>query len=136
MSPVLVALLGLAFAALLSASSLSQVNWNPTLFVGFGEEARWRHERSPKQTGMRPFLLPLAKRLWRLASLEVVDVGDVNKLGTFGWRLHHAIGAGRISASEARVFDLLVPVVATLGPLLLVQDSASSSLPGFPEDGT
>lgn len=54
----------------------------------------------------------------RAAGLGVVEVGEVNKLGTFGWRLHHAMGAGRISASEARFFDILVPVAAKLDPLL------------------
>jgi glycosyltransferase involved in cell wall biosynthesis len=54
----------------------------------------------------------------RAVGLEVVHVAEVNKLGTFGWRLHHAIGAGRISSSEARLFDWLVPVAKSLDPVL------------------
>lgn len=54
----------------------------------------------------------------RAAGLELVDVGEVNRLGTFGWRLHHSLGAGRISASEARLFDLLVPLARALDPVL------------------
>jgi glycosyltransferase involved in cell wall biosynthesis len=54
----------------------------------------------------------------RAAGLRVVEVAEVNKLGTIGWRLHHAMGAGRISSSEARVFDLLVPIAKALDPVL------------------
>jgi hypothetical protein len=54
----------------------------------------------------------------RAAGLELIDIAEVNKLGTVGWRLHHALGAGRISGSEARLFDLLVPVARRLDPVL------------------
>jgi glycosyltransferase involved in cell wall biosynthesis len=54
----------------------------------------------------------------RAAGLEVIDVAEVNKLGTYGWRVHHAMGAGHIRSSEARFFDLLVPVAAALDPVL------------------
>jgi len=48
--------------------------------------------------------------LVRSAGLELVSLVPFNRLGAIGWRLHHAIGAGRISAAEARSFDLLVPL--------------------------
>lgn len=58
MSPRLVALLGLAFSALLSVSSLSLVDWNPTLFVGFGEEdwstTQYADERLDYELLLRP----------------------------------------------------------------------------------
>jgi glycosyltransferase involved in cell wall biosynthesis len=54
----------------------------------------------------------------RSAGLDLVAIGEVNRLGTFGWRLHHGLGAGRISASEARLFDLLVPLARALDPIL------------------
>ncbi len=52
------------------------------------------------------------------AGLEPVQVNGFNKLGAIGWRLHHAFGAGRITASEARAFDLMVPIARRLEPLL------------------
>jgi glycosyltransferase involved in cell wall biosynthesis len=54
----------------------------------------------------------------RAAGLRIVDAAEVNKVGTIGWRLHHGLGAGRISTSEARVFDLLVPLARLLDPVL------------------
>ena len=54
----------------------------------------------------------------RAAGLEVVQLAEVNKLGTIGWKLHHAIGASHIKSSEARMFDLLVPAAAALDPVL------------------
>jgi SAM-dependent methyltransferase len=54
----------------------------------------------------------------RAAGLELVALDEVNRLGTVGWRLHHGFGAGRITASEARIFDLLVPLARRLDPVL------------------
>jgi len=54
----------------------------------------------------------------RAAGLELIDVAEVNRLGTIGWRLHHALGARSISSSEARMFDWLVPVAKSLDPVL------------------
>ena len=54
----------------------------------------------------------------RAAGLELLQIGEVSKLGAIGWRLHHAMGAGRISTSEARLFDLLVPVASALDSVL------------------
>jgi hypothetical protein len=54
----------------------------------------------------------------RAAGLEVVQLAEVNKLGTIGWKLHHAMGASHIKSSEARMFDLLVPAAAALDPVL------------------
>jgi SAM-dependent methyltransferase len=46
----------------------------------------------------------------RSAGLELILIEPFNRLGVIGWRLHHALGAGRISAAEARGFDALVPL--------------------------
>ena len=46
----------------------------------------------------------------RAAGLNLVSIQSFNRLGRLGWRLHHALGGGRISAAEARFFDLLVPL--------------------------
>jgi glycosyltransferase involved in cell wall biosynthesis len=46
----------------------------------------------------------------RAAGLELVSLEGFNRLGRLGWKLHHAFGAGRITAAEARSFDLLVPL--------------------------
>jgi glycosyltransferase involved in cell wall biosynthesis len=46
----------------------------------------------------------------RSAGLELVFISPFNRLGVLGWRLHHAVGAGRINGSEARAFDLIVPL--------------------------
>jgi glycosyltransferase involved in cell wall biosynthesis len=46
----------------------------------------------------------------RAAGLELVWLEPFNRLGAIGWRIHHAFGAGRITAAEARSFDLLVPL--------------------------
>jgi glycosyltransferase involved in cell wall biosynthesis len=54
----------------------------------------------------------------RVAGLELVALGEVNRLGTVGWRLHHAMGAGRISSFKARLFDWLVPIARSLDPIL------------------
>jgi hypothetical protein len=56
--------------------------------------------------------------LIRSAGLELMSLEPFNRLGYFGWRLHHALGAGRISAAEARSFDLLVPLARRLDPIL------------------
>ncbi|MFP3881053.1 MAG: glycosyltransferase [Actinomycetota bacterium] len=53
----------------------------------------------------------------RAAGLELVDIAEVNRLGALGWRLHHWLGKGRITTSEARLFDLLVPLVRSLDPI-------------------
>jgi glycosyltransferase involved in cell wall biosynthesis len=54
----------------------------------------------------------------RAAGLELFALDEVNRLGTFGWRLHHAMGAGRISSLKARLFDWLVPIARRLDPVL------------------
>ncbi len=55
--------------------------------------------------------------LIRAAGLELVSLEGFNRLGRLGWQLHHAIGAGRISAAEARSFDLLVPLARRIDAL-------------------
>ncbi len=46
----------------------------------------------------------------RAAGLELVSIEGFNALGRILWRGHHALGAGRITSAQARLFDLLVPV--------------------------
>jgi glycosyltransferase involved in cell wall biosynthesis len=48
--------------------------------------------------------------LVRAAGLELLLLESFNRLGALGWRLHHAVGTGRISRAEAVSFDLLVPL--------------------------
>ena len=50
----------------------------------------------------------------RAAGLEEVSLEPFNRLGVIAWRIHHALGAGRITAAEARSFDLLVPLAKRL----------------------
>jgi glycosyltransferase involved in cell wall biosynthesis len=54
----------------------------------------------------------------RASGLLPVEVGEFNRLGTAGWKLHHAMGRGGISSSEARFFDLMVPLARRLEPVL------------------
>jgi SAM-dependent methyltransferase len=48
--------------------------------------------------------------LIRASGLETVSIESFNRLGALGWQLHHGLGGTTISVSEARCFDLLVPV--------------------------
>ena len=48
------------------------------------------------------------------AGLEVEWIRSFNRLGAVGWRVHHIFGSGRITAAEARIFDLLVPLAKRL----------------------
>jgi len=57
----------------------------------------------------------------RAAGLELVKLEEFNRFGTLAWRLHHALGRRSISILQARSFDLLVPVVKLLEPLLPVR---------------
>ena len=54
----------------------------------------------------------------RAAGLELVKLEQFNRLGAIGWRIHHSTGSGRITAGEAVLFDLLVPLAKVLEPLL------------------
>ena len=56
--------------------------------------------------------------LVRSAGLELISLEPFNRLGAIGWRIHHAMGAGRISAAEAKAFDLLVPIARMLDALV------------------
>ncbi len=53
----------------------------------------------------------------RAAGLELVSLEEFNQLGRVAWRLHHAVGAERISSAEATAFDLLVPLARRLDAL-------------------
>jgi SAM-dependent methyltransferase len=44
------------------------------------------------------------------AGLELVWCRPFNRLGRLAWRIHHALGASRITGVQARGFDLLVPI--------------------------
>jgi glycosyltransferase involved in cell wall biosynthesis len=52
--------------------------------------------------------------LIRAAGLEQISIQSFNRLGAVGWRLHHALGRGRISRAEARSFDVLVPLAKVI----------------------
>ena len=54
------------------------------------------------------------KDVVRAAGLELIALHSFNRLGRLGWRIHHALGGGRIRAAEARSFDLLVPLARRL----------------------
>ena len=86
-----------------------QVPAGPELF-GTTDEAAGHVRRFDAQ-GLREVI--------QIAGLEPIQVTGFNKLGAIGWRLHHAFRAGRITASEAKAFDLMVPIAKRLEPLLL-----------------
>lgn len=67
---------------------------------------------------IRRFDMAGIKEVVQAAGLEVIDSGEVNKLGTMGWKFHHALGGGRIRSSQARLFDAMVPLASALDPLL------------------
>jgi hypothetical protein len=55
--------------------------------------------------------------LVRSAGLELVSLVPFNRLGAWGWRLHHGLGRSSISSAEARGFELLVPLARRLDSL-------------------
>ena len=50
----------------------------------------------------------------RSAGLETVSIKPFNRVGYLGWVLHHALGRSRITAAEARGYDLLIPLAKRL----------------------
>jgi glycosyltransferase involved in cell wall biosynthesis len=54
----------------------------------------------------------------RATGLEIVEIRDFNRLGHYAWKAHHAFGSETITAMEARLFDLFVPVAKRLDPIL------------------
>jgi glycosyltransferase involved in cell wall biosynthesis len=50
------------------------------------------------------------KDLVRSAGLELLWIRPFNRLGRWAWHVHHALGASRITAVQARGFDLAVPL--------------------------
>ena len=56
--------------------------------------------------------------LVRSAGLELVKIGEINKLGGIGWKLNHTRGEGGIGRATARLFDLLTPAARLMEPLL------------------
>jgi glycosyltransferase involved in cell wall biosynthesis/protein-L-isoaspartate O-methyltransferase len=55
--------------------------------------------------------------LVRSAGLELVSLVPFNRLGAWGWRLHHGLGGSSISTAQARGFELLVPLARRLDSL-------------------
>lgn len=79
---------------------LIQVPANPSLFGSTDEAAG--HVRRFTRSDLEDVI--------RAAGLELVSIEGFNRLGAIGWRIHHGMGAGRITVAEARGFDLLVPL--------------------------
>lgn len=63
---------------------------------------------------LRRFSRDELENLIRSCGLEILHVEGFNLLGAIGWRLHHALGRGRISTTEALAFDLAVPFARRL----------------------
>ena len=62
--------------------------------------------------------------LIRAAGLELVSCRPFNRLGRMAWRFHHGTGGGRITAVQARTFDLIAPL-AQRADSILVGDGLS-----------
>ncbi|MDX1429278.1 MAG: glycosyltransferase, partial [Rhodothermales bacterium] len=54
------------------------------------------------------------RELIRACGMEVLQLESFNRVGRWGWRIHHGLGVGAISSGEARLFDLLVPIARRL----------------------
>jgi hypothetical protein len=54
----------------------------------------------------------------RSSGLEIIEMRDFNRIGRYAWKAHHATGSEPITATEARLFDLVIPVAKRLDPLL------------------
>lgn len=87
---------------------LIQVPADPQLFGPTDEAAG--HVRRFGEEDLRDVI--------RGAGLELVALKEFNRLGRLAWRVHHSFGAGRISFTEAKLFDLLVPLAKRLDGLL------------------
>ena len=48
------------------------------------------------------------------AGFDVVQIGEFNRLGVLGWWLNNQLGRNRLSASQLRAFDLLLPVAKAM----------------------
>jgi glycosyltransferase involved in cell wall biosynthesis len=72
---------------------------------------------------LRRFDLGDVEDLIHAVGLELLLIEPFNRLGAWGWRFHHALGAGRISRAEAVSFDFLVPLAKKV--------DAFSSRPGL-----
>lgn len=57
----------------------------------------------------------------RAAGLDLLRIEEINRFGTLAWRFHHAMGGRHISTLQSRLFDLLVPLVRSLDPLLPIR---------------
>ena len=54
----------------------------------------------------------------RSAGLEIVEIRDFNRLGRYAWKAHHLSRSEPITTTEARLFDLLVPIASRLDHFL------------------
>jgi hypothetical protein len=63
---------------------------------------------------LRRFTRDEVSDLIRSTGGEPLWVRRFNVLGRQAWRLHHALGAGRITSVQARAFDVLVPFARRL----------------------
>ena len=59
---------------------------------------------------LRRFELPDVEDLFQKSGLNAVYLAETNKIGVFGWRIHHALGRRHLTASEVALFDSLVPL--------------------------
>lgn len=48
------------------------------------------------------------------SGLELISIEPFNRLGAIAWRFQNALGSPRISAAQAKIFDLLVPLAKRL----------------------
>lgn len=66
------------------------------------------------------------------AGLKLLSVEERNKVGALGWRVHHALGSGRITRSRARAFDLIVPLANALDPVLPISGLSLTAVARVP----
>jgi glycosyltransferase involved in cell wall biosynthesis len=53
------------------------------------------------------------------AGFDVVQIGEFNRLGVLGWWLNNQLGRDRLSTSQLRSFDLLLPVAKAMEAMKL-----------------
>ena len=58
--------------------------------------------------------------LVRAAGLELVEIKSFNRVGTLVWRYYGRRGKARLNTTSARLFDLMVPLLRLVDPLLPV----------------
>jgi 2-polyprenyl-3-methyl-5-hydroxy-6-metoxy-1,4-benzoquinol methylase len=48
------------------------------------------------------------------AGFDIVQIGEFNRLGVLGWWLNNQLGRDRLSASQLRAYDLVLPVAKAM----------------------